>query len=96
LVEGGDVVQADLPLDAELGRLVAGDLRDQALDEHLRAPRIQLVDDRPQLPVDLLGAVMTSELVAVSASTVACPAGRPWPPASGLLPIAPAPRWTRA
>src|SRR5207237_72369 len=45
------VAKAPLPLDAELGRLVARHLHDQALDEHLRAAHVELVDHRAQVPV---------------------------------------------
>ena len=44
-----------LPLDAELRGLVGRDLDDQRLDEHLRAPHVELLDDRAQVVVDGLG-----------------------------------------
>ena len=56
-----------LPLEAEVGRLVGVDLDDQRLDVDLRAARVELVDHGAQLPVQRLGAVMISELVAGSA-----------------------------
>jgi hypothetical protein len=43
-----------LPLEAELGGVVAGHLDDQAFDVDLRAPVVELVDHRPHLPVERL------------------------------------------
>ena len=68
-----------LPLDAELGRLVGRDFDDQRFDEDLRAAHVELVDDRAHVVVDGSGAMMISELFAVSAWIV--PARPPVPPA---------------
>src|SRR5437764_4659220 len=44
-----------LPLDPKLGQLVGVDLGNQAFDEHLRAPRVELVDHRADLAELRLG-----------------------------------------
>src|SRR3954453_2011404 len=49
------MAEAPLPLDAELGRLVAGHLDDQAFDEYLRPAHVELVDHGTQVPVDYVG-----------------------------------------
>ncbi len=52
---GARVPEPTLPLDAELGRLVARHLDDQGFDEDLRAAHVELVDHGAQLAIDRVG-----------------------------------------
>ena len=70
-----------LPLDAELGRLVGGDLDDQRLDVDLRAAQVELVDDRAQLVVQRLGR-RDDQRVGGGSAWIVEAAGDELPPAS--------------